>query len=91
MQTLVNARSKDGRTLRRHVLKDSWVVFITAGYSGKRFIFEKVAHNPPIILALTYFVAVLKFLEVGTAAAAFLRCLCSSLAATASKRCRRVC
>ena len=38
---LVSARSTDGRKLRRHVLNGSVIVFITAGYSGKRFIFER--------------------------------------------------
>ncbi|KFM27308.1 Carnosine synthase 1 [Auxenochlorella protothecoides] len=37
----VSARSVEGRTLRRHVLRGAVIVFITAGYSGKRFIFEK--------------------------------------------------
>lgn len=31
----------DGARLRRHVLRGAVIVFITAGYSGKRFIFEK--------------------------------------------------
>ena len=31
----------EGRRLRRHVLRGAVIVFITAGYSGKRFIFEK--------------------------------------------------
>ncbi|KXZ47333.1 hypothetical protein GPECTOR_36g58 [Gonium pectorale] len=38
---LVGARSTDGRTLRRQALKGAVMVFVTAGYSGKRFIFEK--------------------------------------------------
>ena len=33
----------DATKLRRHLLRGSVVVFITAGYSGKRFIFEKVS------------------------------------------------
>jgi hypothetical protein len=37
----VSSRSMDGRRLRRHVLRGAVIVFITAGYSGKRFIFEK--------------------------------------------------
>jgi carnosine synthase len=37
----VGARTADGRRLRRHALKGAVVAFITAGYSGKRFIFEK--------------------------------------------------
>ncbi|KAK9812604.1 hypothetical protein WJX72_000445 [[Myrmecia] bisecta] len=37
----VNDRSLDGRQLRRHVLRGAVLVFITAGYSGKRFIFQK--------------------------------------------------
>jgi hypothetical protein len=40
-QDLVGARTKDGRKLRRSVLKGSVIVFVTAGYSGKRFIFQK--------------------------------------------------
>jgi hypothetical protein len=31
----------EGRRLRRHVLRGAVIVIITAGYSGKRFIFEK--------------------------------------------------
>ncbi|GLC35522.1 hypothetical protein PLESTB_000198500 [Pleodorina starrii] len=37
----VNSRTTDGRSLRRQVLKGAVMVFVTAGYSGKRFIFEK--------------------------------------------------
>ncbi|EFJ50268.1 hypothetical protein VOLCADRAFT_89214 [Volvox carteri f. nagariensis] len=37
----VNSRTRDGRSLRRQVLKGAVMVFVTAGYSGKRFIFEK--------------------------------------------------
>eukprot|EP00887_Chlorella_sp_A99_P000177 scaffold13.g177.t1 len=37
----VAGRSMEGRKLRRHVLRGAVVVFITAGYSGKRFIFER--------------------------------------------------
>lgn len=37
----VGSRTLEGRRLRRHVLKGAVIVFITAGYSGKRFIFEK--------------------------------------------------
>lgn len=37
----VHSRSLDGKRLRRHVLRGAVMVFITAGYSGKRFIFEK--------------------------------------------------
>ncbi len=40
-QDLVAARTREGRKLRRSVLKGSVVVFVTAGYSGKRFIFQK--------------------------------------------------
>ena len=35
-------RSMEGRRLRRHVLRGAVIVFVTAGYSGKRFIYEKV-------------------------------------------------
>jgi biotin carboxylase len=38
---LVASRSVDGKRLRRHVLRGAVIVFITAGYSGKRFVFEK--------------------------------------------------
>ena len=38
---VVSSRSLEGRRLRRHVLRGAVIVFITAGYSGKRFIFEK--------------------------------------------------
>ncbi len=45
-QDKVGSRTLEGRRLRRHVLKGAVIVFITAGYSGKRFIFEKVtSHN----------------------------------------------
>lgn len=37
----VSSRSVEGRRLRRHVMRGAVLVFITAGYSGKRFIFEK--------------------------------------------------
>ncbi len=36
-------RTVEGRRLRRSVLKGAVVAFITAGYSGKRFVFEKAA------------------------------------------------
>jgi len=39
--TLVGSRSLEGKRLRRHVLRGAVIVFITAGYSGKRFIFER--------------------------------------------------
>lgn len=39
--TLVSSRSVEGRRLRRNVMRGAVIVFITAGYSGKRFIFEK--------------------------------------------------
>ena len=51
MQDKVGSRTLEGRRLRRHVLKGAVIVFITAGYSGKKFIFEKVscdAHQPSI-------------------------------------------
>ena len=38
---LVGSRSLEGKRLRRHVMRGAVIVFITAGYSGKRFIFEK--------------------------------------------------
>lgn len=37
----VSARSTTGKKLRRQVLKGAVMVFVTAGYSGKRFVFEK--------------------------------------------------
>eukprot|EP00891_Asterochloris_glomerata_P006828 jgi/Astpho2/6828/Aster-06504 len=37
----VGSRTMEGRRLRQHVLRGAVIVFITAGYSGKRFIFEK--------------------------------------------------
>ena len=39
-------RSMEGRRLRRHVLRGAVIVFVTAGYSGKRFIYEKVSLHP---------------------------------------------
>ena len=39
----VAARTAEGRRLRRQALKGAVVVFVTAGYSGKRFIFERAA------------------------------------------------
>ena len=51
-QDKVGSRTLEGRRLRRHVLKGAVIVFITAGYSGKRFIFEKVpvpAGQPPAL------------------------------------------
>ena len=38
---VVASRSLDGKRLRRHVLRGAVIVFITAGYSGKRFVFER--------------------------------------------------
>lgn len=38
---VVASRTETGRQLRRKVLKGAVMVFVTAGYSGKRFIFEK--------------------------------------------------
>ena len=38
---LVASRSLDGKRLRRHVIRGAVIVFITAGYSGKRFVFER--------------------------------------------------
>jgi len=40
-QDKVGTRTLEGRQLRRSVLKGAVIAFITAGYSGKRFIFEK--------------------------------------------------
>mmetsp|Transcript_14843 Transcript_14843/g.44835 ORF Transcript_14843/g.44835 Transcript_14843/m.44835 type:complete len:618 (-) Transcript_14843:511-2364(-) len=37
-------RNLEGKKLRRHVLRDTVIVFVTAGYSGKKFIYEK-AHE----------------------------------------------
>eukprot|EP00884_Botryococcus_braunii_P015647 jgi/Botrbrau1/2766/Bobra.0164s0043.1 len=37
----VAARSAEGRRLRRRLLKDVVVVFVVAGYQGKRFIYER--------------------------------------------------
>ena len=42
LQDKVGSRTMEGRRLRQHVLRGAVIVFITAGYSGKRFIFEKV-------------------------------------------------
>ncbi|MEW5318059.1 MAG: hypothetical protein WDW38_009312 [Sanguina aurantia] len=38
---VVSSRTADGKKMRRQVLKGAVMVFVTAGYSGKRFIFEK--------------------------------------------------
>lgn len=40
-QNAVSQRTTAGRKLRRKVLQGAVMVFVTAGYSGKRFIFEK--------------------------------------------------
>lgn len=37
----ISQRSVQGRQLRRHVLRGAVLVFVTAGYRGKRFIFER--------------------------------------------------
>lgn len=37
----MTARSTVGKELRRKVISGAVMVFVTAGYSGKRFIFEK--------------------------------------------------
>jgi hypothetical protein len=41
-QERISARSIEGRALRRRLLKGRVLVFITAGYSGKRFIYERI-------------------------------------------------
>ena len=41
-QDKVSSRSIDGLKLRRHLLRGAVVVFVTAGYSGKKFIFDRV-------------------------------------------------
>lgn len=41
VQGKVDGRTLDAKKLRRHVLRGAVVVFVTAGYSGKRFIFER--------------------------------------------------
>jgi hypothetical protein len=40
-QDTVAARTPDGRRLRRRLLKGVVVVFVVAGYQGKRFIYER--------------------------------------------------
>ena len=40
-QDVVTSRTGAGKLLRRQVIKGAVMVFVTAGYSGKRFIFEK--------------------------------------------------
>ena len=37
----IHLANAEGRALRRSVLRGAIVVFVTAGYSGKRFIFER--------------------------------------------------
>jgi hypothetical protein len=41
VQDKVDAPTADARRLRRNVLRGAVLVFVTAGYSGKRFIFEQ--------------------------------------------------
>lgn len=38
---LVEAKSREGQTLRRKLLEGATIVFFTAGYAGKRFIYER--------------------------------------------------
>jgi carnosine synthase len=38
---VVTARTAQGKKLRRQVISGAVMVFVTAGYSGKRFILEK--------------------------------------------------
>eukprot|EP00434_Breviolum_minutum_P015276 symbB.v1.2.013461.t1/scaffold951.1/size304340/1 len=38
---LVEAKSREGQKLRRKLLEGSTIVFFTAGYAGKRFIYER--------------------------------------------------
>ena len=40
-QSAVTARNALGKKLRRQVISGAVMVFITAGYSGKKFIFDK--------------------------------------------------
>jgi carnosine synthase len=41
LQDKLFARSAEGQRMRLSVLRGSVIAFVTAGYSGKRFIFEK--------------------------------------------------
>jgi len=38
----IGGRTTEAKKLRRHVLRGAIVVIVTAGYSGKRFIYEKI-------------------------------------------------
>ena len=38
---LVEAKSQEGQKLRRKLLEGATIVFFTAGYAGKRFIYER--------------------------------------------------
>ena len=40
-KSMVTSKSIEGRRLRRNVLRGAVLVFVTAGYSGKRFVFER--------------------------------------------------
>lgn len=40
---LVEAQTKEGQTLRRRLVNGATIVFFTAGYPGKRFVFERAA------------------------------------------------
>lgn len=44
MQAKVSAPTRAGRALRRSLLKGCVIVIVVAGYSGKRFIYER-AHE----------------------------------------------
>ena len=44
MQAKVSAPTRAGRALRRSLLKGCVVVIVVAGYSGKRFVYER-AHE----------------------------------------------
>lgn len=41
MQAKVSAPTRAGRALRRSLLKGCVVVIVVAGYSGKRFVYER--------------------------------------------------
>lgn len=55
VQAQVTSRTREGQRARRRALKGAVIAFITAGYSGKRFIFERVSPARPSLVYLLPF------------------------------------
>jgi hypothetical protein len=54
LQDKLFARTAEGQRMRLSVLRGSVIAFVTAGYSGKRFIFEKCRWAPCAVAVLRF-------------------------------------